>query len=137
MSGHIFFNDKWYGFDDGIYVFLRFLEILSNEPNLVDHLSSLPKTFSTSEIDIEFPGNDHFKFMESFRANSDFHNYSVSYLDGIKISNTDSWGLIRASNTSPKITLRFESLSKSSLNIIKNEIKNAILKIDNTIELPF
>ena len=137
MSGHIFFNDKWYGFDDGIYVFLRFLEILSNEPNLVDHLSSLPKTFSTSEIDIEFPGNDHFEFMESFRANSDFHNYSVSYLDGIKISNTDSWGLIRASNTSPKITLRFESLSESSLNIIKNEIKNAILKIDNTIELPF
>ena len=137
MSGHIFFNDKWYGFDDGIYVFLRFLEILSNEPNLVDHLSSLPKTFSTSEIDIEFPGNDHFEFMESFRANSDFHNYSVSYLDGIKISDTDSWGLIRASNTSPKITLRFESLSESSLNIIKNEIKNAILKIDNTIELPF
>ena len=137
MSGHIFFNDKWYGFDDGIYVFLRFLEILSNEPNLVEHLSSLPKTFSTSEIDIEFPGNDHFEFMESFRANSDFHNYSVSYLDGIKISNTDSWGLIRASNTSPKITLRFESLSESSLNIIKNEIKNAILKIDNTIELPF
>jgi phosphomannomutase/phosphoglucomutase len=75
--------------------------------------------------------------MESFKANSDFHNYSVSYLDGIKISNTDSWGLIRASNTSPKITLRFESLSESSLNIIKNEIKNAILKIDNTIELPF
>ena len=137
MSGHIFFNDKWYGFDDGIYVFLRFLEILSNEPNLVDHLSSLPKTFSTSDIDIEFTGNDHFEFMERFRANTDFHNYSVSYLDGIKISNTDSWGLIRASNTSPKITLRFESLSESSLNIIKNEIKNAILKIDNTIELPF
>ena len=137
MSGHIFFNDKWYGFDDGIYVFLRFLEILSNEPNLVNHLSKLPKTFSTSEIDIEFPGNDHFEFMESFIANSDFHDYSVSYLDGIKISNTDSWGLIRASNTSPKITLRFESLSESSLNIIKNEIKNAILKIDNTIELPF
>ena len=137
MSGHIFFNDKWYGFDDGIYVFLRFLEILSNEPDLINHLSSLPKTYSTPEIDIEFPENNHFEFMESFKANSNFNNYSVSYIDGIKISDKDSWGLIRASNTSPKITLRFESLSESSLIIIKNEIKNAILKIDNKIELSF
>lgn len=137
MSGHIFFNDKWYGFDDGIYVFLRFLEILSKEPNLVNYLSSLPKTYSTSEIDIEFPGNNHYEFIESFKANNNFNNYSVSYIDGIKISDRNSWGLIRASNTSPKITLRFESLSESGLIIIKNEIKNAILKIDNTIELPF
>jgi phosphomannomutase len=59
------------------------------------------------------------------------------YLHGIKISNSESWGLIRASNTSPKITLRFESLSEKGLISIKNEIKNAILEIDNTLELPF
>ena len=137
MSGHIFFNDKWYGFDDGIYVFLRFLEILSNEPDLINHLSDLPKTYATSEIDIAFHENNHFEFMERFIENNDFNDYRISYLDGIKITDEYSWGLIRASNTSPKITLRFEALSENSLINIKNEIKNAILKIDNTIELPF
>ena len=137
MSGHIFFNDKWYGFDDCIYVFLRFLEILSNEPDLINHLSDLPKTYTTSEIDIIFQENNHFEFIERFIQNNDFRDYRVSYLDGVKISNSNSWGLIRASNTSPKITLRFEALSENSLIKIKNEIKNAILKIDNTIELPF
>jgi phosphomannomutase len=137
MSGHIFFNDKWYGFDDGIYVFLRFLEILSNDPNMIEELMELPKTHVTPEIDIDFPKDNHFKFIESFKKKSVFTNYTVSDLDGIKISNSESWGLIRASNTSPKITLRFESLSEKGLISIKNEIKNAILEIDNTLELPF
>ena len=137
MSGHIFFNDKWYGFDDGIYVFLRFLEILSNDPNMIEELMELPKTHVTPEIDIDFPKDNHFKFIEAFKKKSVFTNYTVSDLDGIKISNSESWGLIRASNTSPKITLRFESLSEKGLISIKNEIKNAILKIDNTLELPF
>ena len=137
MSGHIFFNDKWYGFDDGIYVFLRFLEILSNDPNMIEELMELPKTHVTPEIDIDFPKDNHFKFIEAFKKKSVFTNYTVSDLDGIKISNTESWGLIRASNTSPKITLRFESLSEKGLISIKNEIKNAILEIDNTLELPF
>lgn len=137
MSGHIFFNDKWYGFDDGIYVFLRFLEILSNDPNMIEELMELPKTHVTPEIDIDFPKDNHFKFIEAFKKKSVFTNYTVSDLDGIKISNSESWGLIRASNTSPKITLRFESLSEKGLISIKNEIKNAILEIDNTLELPF
>ena len=137
MSGHIFFNDKLYGFDDGIYVFLRFLEILSNDPNMIEELMELPKTHVTPEIDIDFPKDNHFKFIEAFKKKSVFTNYTVSDLDGIKISNSESWGLIRASNTSPKITLRFESLSEKGLISIKNEIKNAILDIDNTLELPF
>lgn len=137
MSGHIFFNDKWYGFDDGIYVFLRFLEILSNDPDMIEGLMELPKTHVTPEIDIDFPKDNHFKFIEAFKKKSVFTNYTVSDLDGIKISNSESWGLIRASNTSPKITLRFESLSEKGLISIKNEIKNAILEIDNTLELPF
>ena len=137
MSGHIFFNDKWYGFDDGIYVFLRFLEILSNDPNMIEELMELPKTHVTPEIDIDFPKDNHFKFIEAFKKKSVFTNYTMSDLDGVKISNSESWGLIRASNTSPKITLRFESLSEKGLISIKNEIKNAILEIDNTLELPF
>ena len=137
LSGHIFFNDKWYGFDDGIYVFLRFLEIISSEPNLLKKLTGLPKTFTTPEIDIEFPNNSHFKFISEFIQKTSLENYKVSYLDGIKISNSESWGLVRASNTSPKITLRFESLSSLGLKSIQNDIKNAILKIDNTLDLPF
>jgi len=137
LSGHIFFNDKWYGFDDGIYVFLRFAEILSNESNLIEDLSRLPKTFPTPEIDIEFPDNNHFKFITEFKKNISLDNYTHSYLDGIKISNSESWGLVRASNTSPKITLRFESLSYLGLKNIQNDIKNAILEIDSTLDLPF
>ncbi len=137
LSGHIFFNDKWYGFDDGIYVFLRFLEILSSEAHILDKLSNLPQTFSTSEIEIEFPNNDHFIFMSELTHKTSLDNYAVSNLDGIKISNNESWGLVRASNTSPKITLRFESLSLTGLKSIQNDIKNAILKINNTLDLPF
>ena len=137
MSGHIFFNDKWYGFDDGIYVFLRFLEILSQENQLLKALEDLPKTYTTPEIDIEFKGNSHFKFIEEFIKLSRFDEYNVSLIDGIKISNDESWGLIRASNTSPKITLRFESATEDGLKSIKNDIKNAILKIDNKLDLPF
>ena len=137
LSGHIFFNDKWYGFDDGIYVFLRFLEIISSEPNLLKKLTTLPKTCTTPEIDIEFPNNNHFEFISEFIQKTSLENYKVSYLDGIKISNNESWGLVRASNTSPKITLRFESLSSLGLKSIQNDIKNAILKIDNTLDLPF
>ena len=137
MSGHIFFNDKWYGFDDGIYVFLRFLEILSQEEESLLALDALPKTYKTPELDIEFGGDYHFSFMNEFIRKAQFNEYDVSLIDGIKISDDSSWGLIRASNTSPKITLRFESMTEDGLKSIKNEIKSAILKINNKLDLPF
>ncbi len=137
LSGHIFFNDKWYGFDDGIYVFLRFLEIITEEETLLCELSKIKKMYSTPEIDIEFNNNDHHEFMAKLRGVDDFENYDISEIDGIKISNKTSWGLVRASNTSPKITLRFESVSQDELNKIKNKIKSAILKINNKLDLPF
>ena len=137
MSGHIFFNDKWYGFDDGIYVFLRFLEILSNEEHLIEDLLKLPTTYTTPEIDIDFSDNNHFEFINKFINQNTFDDYTISLIDGIKIMNKQSWGLLRASNTTPKITLRFESSSVDGLKNIKNAIKSAILKIDNTLDLPF
>ena len=137
MSGHIFFNDKWYGFDDGIYVFLRFLEILSKEQEILSALDTLPKTYTTPELEIEFSGDHHFSFMKEFIKEANFDGYNVSLIDGIKISDDSSWGLIRASNTSPKITLRFESMTEDGLKSIKNEIKSAILKINNKLDLPF
>ena len=137
MSGHIFFNDKWYGFDDGIYVFLRFLEILSQEKEILLALDTLPKTYTTPELEIEFSGDHHFSFMKEFIKEANFDGYNVSLIDGIKISDDSSWGLIRASNTSPKITLRFESMTEDGLKSIKNEIKSAILKINYKLDLPF
>ena len=117
--------------------FLRFLEILSQEKQLLNALDNLPKTYATPEIDIEFNGNNHFRFIKEFIKLSKFDEYNVSLIDGVKISNNESWGLIRASNTSPKITLRFESATEDGLKSIKNDIKSAILKIDNTLDLPF
>ena len=118
-------------------MFLRFLEIITEEETLLCELSKIKKMYSTPEIDIEFNNNDHHEFMAKLRGVDDFENYDISEIDGIKISNKTSWGLVRASNTSPKITLRFESASQDELNKIKNKIKSAILKINNKLDLPF
>ena len=87
MSGHIFFNDKWYGFDDGIYVFLRFLEILTNDDELTSVVDEMPRTYASPELDINFNGNGHFEFMSKFMKTASFDDYTVSNTDGIKILN--------------------------------------------------
>ena len=137
MSGHIFFNDKWYGFDDGIYVFLRFLEILTNDDELTSVVDEMPRTYASPELDINFNDNGHFEFMSTFMKTASFDDYTVSNIDGIKILNQTSWGFDKTFKHISKNNTRFESSSENGFKIIKNDIKNAILKIDNTLDLPF
>ena len=136
MSGHIFFADKWYGFDDGIYASLRLLEILSNRGQ-ADILNLLPKSISTSEINIPFSENNHFKFMEVFVRETKFVDAEIIDIDGLKVLFKDGWGLIRCSNTTPNLVLRFEADNLKALHTIQNIMKEAILSVDNTIIVPF
>ena len=137
MSGHIFFNDKWFGFDDGIYAFLRIMEILSNKKECNRIFNDLPKSITTPELNIAFKGNNHFTFMDKFVKLAEFNDCKKIDIDGLKVIYDDSWGLIRCSNTTSCIVLRFEADNKNSMNWIKSKFRDAMLKIDKNLEIPF
>ena len=137
MSGHIFFADKWDGFDDGIYASIRLLEMLSNNENYEEILNDLPLSVTTPEINIPFSGNNHFTFMKIFAKLTKFDDASVIDIDGLKIIYPYGWALIRCSNTSSNLVLRFEADNKNNLNRIQNVIKKNMLVIDGSIKIPF
>ena len=137
MSGHIFFNDKWFGFDDGVYTFLRIMEILSNEKEYNKIFDDLPQSMTTPEIAIEFKENNHFTFMNKFVKLAEFDNCQKIDIDGLKVIYDDGWGLIRCSNTTSCVVLRFEADNKNSMNRIKSKFRDAMLKIDKNLEIPF
>ncbi|MDG1229798.1 MAG: phosphomannomutase/phosphoglucomutase [SAR86 cluster bacterium] len=118
MSGHIFFNDRWPGFDDGIYAGARMLEIIANseEDNV---FNSIPHMFSTPEINIPSTDEEKFKIVEQFKNDYKFENATIIDIDGIRIEFEKGWGLLRASNTSPVLVLRFEAETEEELLKIK------------------
>ena len=120
MSGHIFFADNYYGFDDALYVGLRLLQILSNTDQTLSQLTSeIPKYYSTPEMRIDCE-NDNEKFKISKAAIQYFtDNYDCITIDGVRIKFKNGWGLVRASNTQPVIVCRFESTNRNDLNKIK------------------
>ncbi len=125
MSGHIFFSDNYFGFDDGIYVGLRLLEILSKSSlSLSEMVSAIPKYFSTPEIRVDCK-NDVEKNIVSLELINYFKSkYDCCEIDGVRINYPCGWALIRSSNTQPVIVFRFEADTKSNLNKIKDEIFN-------------
>jgi phosphomannomutase/phosphoglucomutase len=137
MSGHIFFADKWKGFDDGIYASLRLLEILGSSKVSSNLLFELPESYTTPEINIPFDANNHFTFMNLFVKLAKFDGAEIIVIDGLKIIYEDCWGLIRCSNTTSSLVLRFEADSKGSLEKIQSIMKSAMLKVDGKLEIPF
>ncbi|MDR1397396.1 MAG: phosphomannomutase/phosphoglucomutase [Desulfarculales bacterium] len=125
MSGHIFFKDRWYGFDDGIYSSLRFAELLTrNRAPLSTWLSDLPPIYNTPEVKQACPDLIKFKVVEKVaRALKDYNIISV---DGVRITFPDGWGLVRASNTGPNLILRFEARSERRLGEIKDLLTSAV-----------
>jgi phosphomannomutase/phosphoglucomutase len=123
MSGHIFFADKYFGYDDGIYVGLRLIELLSNSNKKLSELvSKIPKYISTPEIRIECKSDEE-KFQITKKVKEYFVNkYDCNTTDGVRINYSNGWGLIRSSNTQPVIVCRFESDSVENLEKIKKEI---------------
>ena len=136
MSGHIFFNDKWHGFDDGHYAAFRLLEIMKNldEP-LSSIFNQLPKAHSTPELNINVIEGKKFKIVEDFVNKAQFKGGSKITIDGLRVDFDDGWGLIRASNTTPKLVLRFEAKTPSRLEEIKNMFLNQLKLIDETIHI--
>ena len=131
MSGHIFFNDRWPGFDDGIYAGARLLEIISqfNE----DPLQTIPKLFATPEINIEVTDSNKFQIVEKFKSNFKMKKTEIITIDGIRVEFKNGWGLLRASNTSAILVLRFEADSKNALNEISDIFKKELGKIDKKL----
>ena len=138
MSGHIFFKDRWFGFDDAIYAGSRMLEILSEkEKNSSDIFSELPQNLSTPEINISISDENKFSIINKLIKILEKESGEINSMDGIRIDRNSCWGLIRASNTSPNLVLRFEGNSPQDLDDIKNVFKKAISKVDNTIKANF
>jgi phosphomannomutase/phosphoglucomutase len=133
MSGHIFFNDRWPGFDDGIYAGARMLEIIasSEEENIFD---SIPKMFSTPEINVSSTDEEKFRIVEQFKNNYNLENANFIDIDGIRIEFEKGWGLLRASNTSPVLVLRFEAETEVELIKIKNMFLENLKSIKADIE---
>ncbi len=139
MSGHIFYNDeRWFGFDDGVYVSARILEILANDERSVSEIfAALPDSFNTPELKLPLPEKDKAAFMQTLSAQAQFGDAQIITIDGLRVEFKNGWGLIRPSNTSPYLILRFEADSEEGLTEIKAIFRREILKINPALVLPF
>ena len=135
MSGHIFFNDKWYGFDDGPYSGARIIEALSEHKgskNISDIMKTYPKSFSTPELNINVTDENKFQIIEKFIEENELEG-EKNTIDGLRVNYKNGWGLIRASNTSPKLVLRFEGNTIEDMNNIQNEFLSELSRISPDI----
>lgn len=137
MSGHIFFADRWYGFDDAFYAGARLLELLAatDEP-LSSLLACFPEGYITPELEIAVPENEKFELMSRIRKLCRPADSRPDYTDGLRMEFADGWGLVRASNTSPMLTARFEGDTADALLRIRRDTQAQLLAIDSRLQLP-
>ena len=129
MSGHIFFKDRFFGFDDAIYACCRFVEIISKSDQKVsEFLADQPKMYNTPEIRVECPEDQKFDLVAKVRDSFIKENKDVNGIDGMRLTFPDGWALLRASNTQPVIVMRFEAETEKRLNEIKKLVENRIEK---------
>ena len=138
MSGHIFFKDRWFGFDDGVYAGARLIELLAKQNKTPEQIfSALPDSINTPELRIEFAEGEHYAFMEKLHKSARFANAEVSTMDGIRVDYEDGFGLVRPSNTTPILVLRFEADTDQALSRIQAEFATQIKAVDPAINTPF
>ena len=138
MSGHIFFKERWYGFDDGLYTAARLLEILSAEfRSSAEIFAELPDSINTPEINVMMSEGENFSFMDKLLSRVEFDDAKIITIDGLRVEFMDGWGLVRASNTTPSLVLRFEADDEQALQRIQQVIKGKMLVINPDLELPF
>ena len=136
MSGHFFFKERWFGFDDGIYSAARLLEILAAREDDADAVfAEIPEGVSTPELKIPTP-NPH-AFIERFVALGDFEGARATTIDGLRADWSDGWGLVRASNTTPILVLRFEADDAAALARIQDAFRARLLELDPGLSIPF
>lgn len=138
FSGHMFFGERWYGFDDGMYAAGRLAEIISTlGESLDDTVSAFPETINTPEILIPVAEENKFGVMDRILSNADFSSGKINTMDGLRVDFNDGWGLVRASNTSANLTARFEASTEETLELIKEEFRTQINLADPSLELNF
>jgi phosphomannomutase len=138
MSGHFFFKERWYGFDCGIYSAARLLEILAaDERDVKDVLNGLPNSVSTPELKLYMEEGENHAFVEVMQEKARFADAKITTIDGIRADFADGWGLVRASNTTPILVLRFDADSEAALQRIKDMFRQQRLAINKQLKLPF
>ncbi|KPX28459.1 MULTISPECIES: phosphomannomutase/phosphoglucomutase [Pseudomonas syringae group] len=138
MSGHIFFKERWFGFDDGIYSAARLLEILSQESaNAEDLFETFPNDISTPEINIKVTDHTKFSIIEALEKDAQWGEAKLTTIDGVRVDYPKGWGLVRASNTTPVLVLRFEAETEAELQRIKDVFHAELKKVAPDLDLPF
>jgi phosphomannomutase/phosphoglucomutase len=138
MSGHIFFKERWYGFDDGLYTGARLLEILSREADASAPLEALPNAISTPELKLEMAEGEPFKLVQALRESATFEGATeIITIDGVRAEYPDGFGLARPSNTTPVVVLRFEADNEAALARIQNDFRTQFSRLAPGVKLPF
>jgi len=138
MSGHFFFKERWYGFDCGIYSAARLLEILANdERDAEEILNDLPNSISTPELKCYMSEGENHEFVADMQEEAHFGDARITTIDGVRADFADGWGLVRASNTTPILVLRFEADNDEALRRIQDVFRQQMLAINSQLDLPF
>ncbi|WP_269724263.1 phosphomannomutase/phosphoglucomutase [Nitrosococcus watsonii] len=138
MSGHLFFKERWFGFDDALYAGARLLEILAADTRSSGEIfAALPNGVSTPELRIEMAEGEHFQFMEKLLHQAEFPEAAVTTIDGLRVDFEEGWGLVRPSNTTPCLVLRFEANDAEALERIEDNFRRLLLEVDPSLILPF
>ena len=140
MSGHIFFKERWYGFDDALYAAARLIEVLAADPRSTHEVfAELPNAVNTPELRVEMAEGEQHAFMERLTARAEefFGDGELTTIDGVRVDFPDGWGLVRASNTTPCLVLRFEGRDEEVLEHLKARFRGAMLSVEQSLQLTF
>lgn len=138
MSGHIFFKERWFGFDDALYTAARLLEIISAEfRSTAEIFAELPNSLNTPELQVSLSEGENFTFIDKLIEQASFEDAKLITIDGLRVEFADGWGLVRASNTTPSLVLRFEADDEEALARIQDVFRALMMQIKADIELPF
>jgi phosphomannomutase / phosphoglucomutase len=138
MSGHIFFQERWYGFDDGLYAGARLLEVLSRQSDITKAFNSLPDSVNTPELQIALEEGENHRFIDLIQGQAKFPAaLDINTIDGLRVEYKDGFGLVRASNTTPVLVLRFEADDHAALDRIQTEFRNMFEQFAPHARIPF
>ncbi|MCC7090616.1 MAG: phosphomannomutase/phosphoglucomutase, partial [Nitrosomonas sp.] len=138
ISGHLFFKERWYGFDDGLYAGARLLELLSHQADYNAILHALPDSINTPELQVRTAEGENHALIAKLQQQAVFdHPQHVITIDGLRVEYPDGFGLARASNTTPVIVLRFEADNETALRRIQEDFRRNILQAKPDAQLPF
>ena len=138
MSGHLFFKERWYGFDDALYAAARLCEVLARTDDSADTVfSAIPDTVNTPELKLEMDEGEHYELIAELVAAADFPDGKICDIDGIRVDFDDGFGLARASNTTPTVVMRFEGANESALQRIQDAFRRQLIALRPRLALPF